>query len=86
MQANMTSRGPKAAAALQAISLESPIKSANKTAFVIDDARRSSSPDSELEKDAQDLELRQRFVGEVDLPESALVRFHATVTPSSRLL
>lgn len=60
----------QAAAALQAISLESPIKP--KAAPIIDDARRSPSPLSETEK-AQDQELnRKRFVGDVDLPESML--------------
>ncbi|KAI0303213.1 ribonucleotide reductase small subunit [Russula brevipes] len=61
----------KAAAALQAISLESPIKAAKIAAPVIDDARRSTSPDSEAEKgQQQELDLRKRFVGDVDLPES----------------
>jgi hypothetical protein len=64
---------PKAAAALQAISLESPIKAAKIAAPVIDDARRSTSPDSETEKGQQRLDLRKRFVGDVDLPESKLI-------------
>lgn len=58
----------KAAAALQAISLESPIKPTKKP--IIDDARRSSSPDSEVEKKEDELVIRKRFVGDVDLPES----------------
>jgi ribonucleoside-diphosphate reductase subunit M2 len=62
----------KAAAALQAISLESPIKPVQKLDSVIDDARRSPSPDSESEKgECEELGLRKRFVGDVDLPESA---------------
>ncbi|KAI9507725.1 beta subunit of ribonucleotide reductase [Russula earlei] len=63
----------KAAAAFQAISLESPIKPSRKptTAPVIDDARRSPSPVSETEKDgSQELGSRKRFVGDIDLPES----------------
>jgi len=65
----------KAAAALQAISLESPIKTVTKPTSVIDDARRSLSPDSVIEKDEhQESDLRKRFVGDVDLPESALIR------------
>jgi ribonucleoside-diphosphate reductase subunit M2 len=75
----------KAAAALQAISLESPIKPTKKP--IIDDARRSSSPDSEVEKKEDELVLRKRFVGDVDLPESVLIRFWChLLTPSSRVL
>lgn len=60
----------KAAAALQAISLESPIKPIHKPAPVIDDSRRSPSPLSETEN-VEDQELnRKRFVGDIDLPES----------------
>jgi len=61
----------KAAAALQAISLESPTKPAQKPISLIDDARRSSSPDSEVEKnESEELALRKRFVGDINLPES----------------
>lgn len=61
----------KAAAALQAISLESPTKPIQKPAPIIDDTRRSPSPLSETEKtEDQELGLRKRFVGDVDLPES----------------
>src|SRR6266849_5271294 len=61
----------QAAAALQAISLESPTKPIQKPAPIIDDARRSASPLSETEKtEDQELDLRKRFVGDVDLPES----------------
>jgi ribonucleoside-diphosphate reductase subunit M2 len=61
----------QAAAALQAISLESPTKPIQKPAPVIDDTRRSASPLSETEKtEDQELDLRKRFVGDVDLPES----------------
>ena len=43
-----------------------------KLAPLIDDARRSPSPDSELESSEREgLDLRKRFVGDVDLPESA---------------
>ena len=69
----------KAAAALQAISLESPTKATQKPTSVIDDARRSLSPDSEVEKDErEELDLRKRFVGDVDLPESVLTRSYVT--------
>ena len=65
----------KAAAALQAISLESPIKPTKKPNPVIDDARRSLSPHSEVEsKEDEELDLPRRFVGDVDLPESVLIR------------
>jgi len=61
----------KAAAALQAISLESPVKPMHKAAFLIDDARRSPSPLSESEKvEDQELKVHKRFVGDIDLPES----------------
>ncbi|KAI0284961.1 ribonucleotide reductase small subunit [Russula aff. rugulosa BPL654] len=61
----------KAAAALQAISLESPTKPIQKHAPVIDDTRRSPSPLSESERtEEQELDLRKRFVGDVYLPES----------------
>lgn len=60
----------KAAAALQAISLESPTKPTQKFA-PIDDARRCPSPDSETETDErEELDPRKRFVGDIDLPES----------------
>ena len=70
----------KAAAALQAISLESPIKTVVKPTSVIDDTRCYPSPDSVIEKDEkhQELGLRKRFVGDVDLPESALIKFYVT--------
>jgi ribonucleoside-diphosphate reductase subunit M2 len=61
----------QAAAALQAISLESPTKPIQKPVPVIDDTRRSPSPLSETEKtEDQELDVRKRFVGDVDLPES----------------
>ncbi|KAI9466822.1 ribonucleotide reductase small subunit [Lactarius psammicola] len=60
----------KAAAALQAISLESPTKPTQKSALV-DDARYCPSPDSETEAgEDEELDLRKRFVGDIDLPES----------------
>ncbi|KAI0049638.1 ribonucleotide reductase small subunit [Auriscalpium vulgare] len=63
----------KAAAALQAFSLDSPIKA--KKFAVIDDARRSHSPASEELNDTRNAEesvdeYPRRYVGEVDLPES----------------
>ncbi|ESK97535.1 ribonucleotide reductase small subunit [Moniliophthora roreri MCA 2997] len=70
----------KATAALHAFSLESPTKkTTQKVVSLIDDKRRSISPaslvDDETEKkeeeDVEDLEeLRKRFVGDVELPES----------------
>ncbi|KAG7097079.1 Ribonucleotide-diphosphate reductase (RNR), small subunit [Marasmius oreades] len=68
----------KAAAALQAFSLETPTKkSTKKDVPLIDDKRRSTSPltgeDSDVEEEVEvdDLdELRKRFVGDVELPES----------------
>ncbi|KAL0582033.1 Ribonucleotide-diphosphate reductase (RNR), small subunit [Marasmius crinis-equi] len=68
----------KAAAALQAFSLESPTKkSAKKAVSLIDDKRRNKSPlsgensDEEEEEEEESLdELRKRFVGDVELPES----------------
>jgi ribonucleoside-diphosphate reductase subunit M2 len=66
----------QAAAALQAISLESPTKPVRKLAPIIDDARRSSSPLSETEKsEERELDLRKRFVGDIHLPESTSVNF-----------
>ncbi|KAH9179903.1 ribonucleotide reductase small subunit [Lactarius sanguifluus] len=60
----------KAAAAFQAISLESPTKPRQKLA-IVDDARHCPSPDSETETDeVEELDLRKRFVGDIDLPES----------------
>ncbi|KAI6047287.1 ribonucleotide reductase small subunit [Pisolithus marmoratus] len=56
----------KAAAALEAFSLRTPTKQ------VIDDSKRSESPDTLVDNasDEDNLEtLRQKFVGEVDLPE-----------------
>lgn len=64
----------KAAAALQAISLESPVKPTKRPIPVIDDARRSPSLDSENEEsEHQELDPRKRFVGDIDLPESGLI-------------
>lgn len=60
----------KAAAALQAISLDSPTKPTKKS-LPIDDTRRCPSPDSETETDELDeLDLRKRYVGDIHLPES----------------
>ncbi|KAK7049620.1 Ribonucleotide-diphosphate reductase (RNR), small subunit [Paramarasmius palmivorus] len=67
----------KAAAALQAFNLESPTKKSTKKAVtLIDDKRRSNSPvslldEEEQEQEEEDLEeLRKRFVGDIELPES----------------
>lgn len=56
----------KAAAALEAFSLRTPTK------HIIDDKKRSESPDTLADNvsDEDDLDtLRQKFVGEIDLPE-----------------
>ncbi|KAI6003880.1 ribonucleotide reductase small subunit [Pisolithus albus] len=56
----------KAAAALEAFSLRTPTKQ------VIDDKKRSESPDTLVDNvsDEDDLDtLRQKFVGEIDLPQ-----------------
>ncbi|KAF8351563.1 ribonucleotide reductase small subunit [Amanita rubescens] len=61
----------KAAAALESFSLDSPLKKAVK---VIDDERLPESPKSITEdEETHDRlsELRKKFVGDVDLPESA---------------
>jgi ribonucleoside-diphosphate reductase subunit M2 len=72
----MFSTASQAAAAFQAISLESPTKPIQKPAPAIDDARRSPSPLSETEKtEDQELGVRKRFVGDVDLPESMSASF-----------
>lgn len=61
----------KAAAALQAISLDSPTKPTKNSLPIVDDTRHCPSPDSETETDELDeLDLRKRFVGDIDLPES----------------
>ena len=45
----------------------------HKAASLIDDARRSPSPLSGSEKaEDQELMVRKRFVGDIDLPESML--------------
>jgi len=54
----------QAAAALANIKLESPVKK------VIDDSKRSVSPDSVVDEREVLAELRKKYVGEVDLPES----------------
>ncbi|KAG6334246.1 hypothetical protein ID866_4837 [Astraeus odoratus] len=65
----------KAAAAIEAFSLDSPSKPLRSTTPVLDDKKRSVSPDT-LEEEASEAELeddldalRNRFVGEIDLPE-----------------
>ncbi|KAI0720220.1 ribonucleotide reductase small subunit [Cerioporus squamosus] len=55
----------KAAAALHAMSLTTPTKPSHKKVDIIDDARRSESPESEDEQPVRE----RRWVGEVDLPE-----------------
>ncbi|RPD67054.1 ribonucleotide reductase small subunit [Lentinus tigrinus ALCF2SS1-7] len=58
----------KAAAAIHAMSLTTPTKPSHKKLDIIDDARRSESPESEDEQPAVPTKQR-RWVGEVDLPE-----------------
>jgi hypothetical protein len=63
----------KAAIALQAMTIESPVKSEKKP--IIDDARCSSSPVSETENgQCEELDRRTRFVGDIDLPESGFIQ------------
>ena len=60
----------QAAAALESFSLDSPLKKAVK---VIDDERLPESPKSITEEEETHdrlSELRKKFVGDVDLPES----------------
>ncbi|KAG2135937.1 ferritin-like superfamily, partial [Suillus bovinus] len=63
----------KAAAALANISLDSPTKPSaddeDTLPVLIDDRKRSVSPDSQDAEDELE-ELRKKFVGEIDLPES----------------
>lgn len=62
----------KAAAALANISLDSPTKPSHDEdtlPVLIDDRKRSVSPDSQNAEDELE-ELRKKFVGEIDLPES----------------
>jgi ribonucleoside-diphosphate reductase subunit M2 len=62
----------KAAAALANISLDSPTKPTHDDdtlPVLIDDRKRSVSPDSQDAEDDLE-ELRKKFVGEIDLPES----------------
>jgi len=85
----VSSSSSKAAAALQAISLESPIKSTKRfsAAPVIDDARRSLSPVSETEKvEHEGVDPRKRFVGDLDLPESVLTYVVPSMSPCSPFL
>lgn len=70
LHAPCSQRASQAAAALQAISLESPTKPTQKSVPIIDDTRRSFSPLSETEKTEGEELDRKRFVGDVDLPES----------------
>ncbi|KAA1466218.1 ribonucleotide reductase small subunit [Dentipellis sp. KUC8613] len=58
----------KAAAAIEAFTLDSPSKSKKIAAPVFDDAKRSHSPESE-EQEPEVEDFRKRFVGDVNLPE-----------------
>lgn len=61
----------QAAAALAAFTLESPTKPSKKEAVVlIDDEKRSQSPESVTDATDTLPDFRRKFVGEVDLPES----------------
>ncbi|CAK5275692.1 unnamed protein product [Mycena citricolor] len=57
------------ASKVAAFSLESPVKKIAPLQLV-DDARRSTSPESEADEEARLTELRKKFVGDIDLPES----------------
>ncbi|OJT10221.1 Ribonucleoside-diphosphate reductase small chain [Trametes pubescens] len=58
----------KAAAALKEMALTTPAKNAKKL-DIIDDARRSESPESDDEQPVASSSRERRWVGEVDLPE-----------------
>lgn len=67
------------ASALESMELKTPVKAAkvaskkdvSEDPFVVDDRQLSVSPKSEKEDEAEDFEeLRKKYVGEVDLPES----------------
>ncbi|KIJ20157.1 hypothetical protein PAXINDRAFT_67250 [Paxillus involutus ATCC 200175] len=65
----------KAAEAIAALSFASPTKLHKKPNVVIDDRKRSVSPDTLVDEDEIEEEddiqiLRKKFVGEVDLPQS----------------
>jgi len=61
----------QAAAALAAFTLESPSKPSKKEVVVlIDDEKRSQSPESVTDATDTLPDFRRKFVGEVDLPES----------------
>jgi len=74
-----TSDSSQAAAALANIKLESPVKK------VIDDSKRSVSPESVVDEREALAELRKKYVGEVDLPESTLCFQSRRVCPNSHL-
>jgi hypothetical protein len=58
------------------MTIESPVKSEQKP--IIDDARCSSSPVSETENgQCEELDLRTRFVGDIDLPEGGSIQWHS---------
>ncbi|KZT12807.1 beta subunit of ribonucleotide reductase [Laetiporus sulphureus 93-53] len=61
----------KVAAAVHAMSLDTPTKAGKKAPVeVIDDARRSHSPHCDSEDEGVELsDLRKRWIGQVDLPE-----------------
>ncbi|KAF5364250.1 hypothetical protein D9756_000735 [Leucocoprinus leucothites] len=62
----------KAAAALASFSLESPTKASKKPVVsLVDDERLPESPDTLADTEGTELDqLRKKFVGEIDLPES----------------
>ena len=65
----------KAAAALECFSIDSPLK---KTVKIVDDERLPESPESlgdEEQTHDKIGELRKKFVGEIDLPESMFMIF-----------
>ena len=64
------------AAAIEAMELKTPTKVSKKSLdpFIIDDKELSHSPKSVTDEEDM-VELRKRFVGDIDLPESELTLF-----------
>ncbi len=62
---------------MKEMALTTPAKNAKKL-DIIDDARRSESPESDDEQPVASSSRERRWVGEVDLPEREL--FHRVIT------